>query len=87
MNPRLELYRSGAGLTVRAIYPGKGRRVIVLDPDRRARAACRALLAAGADHFTICHAIRRPLSFVRAVAREEERKQSNFSVAAVGLNP
>jgi hypothetical protein len=67
MNPRLELYRRGGGLIVRTLYLKKGRRAFVLDPDRRAKAAARALLAAGRREADVAHAIGRTVAFVRLV--------------------
>lgn len=67
MNPRLETYRTGAPLIVRTIYFPGGRRVHVLDPARRGKAAVRALLRAGRSDFAISHALCVPLPFVRGV--------------------
>lgn len=67
MNPRLELYRRGGGLIVRTIYCKAGRRAFVLDPDRRAKAAARALIRAGRKDTDVAHAIGRTLGFVRLV--------------------
>lgn len=67
MNPRLELYRRGGGLIVRTIYCKGGRRAFVIDPDRRAKAAARALIRAGGADRVIAHTIGRTEDFVRAV--------------------
>lgn len=67
MNSRLELYRQGGGLIVATIYLKRGRRAFVLDPDRRAKAAARALLRSGRKETEVAHAIGRTLDFVRRV--------------------
>lgn len=67
MNPHLELYRRGGGLIVATIYLKRGRRAFVLDPDRRAKAAARALLRDGRKETDVAHTIGRTLDFVRLV--------------------
>lgn len=67
INTRLELYRQGGGLIVATIYLKRGRRAFVLDPDRRAKAAARALLRDGRKETEVAHAIGRTLDFVRRV--------------------
>lgn len=67
MNPRLELYRSGGGLIVRTIYARRGKRAFVLDPDRRAKAAARALIRSGVGDYAAAHALGRTVDFVRGV--------------------
>lgn len=67
MNPRLELYRQGGGLIIRAVYGKRGRRAVVLDPDRRAKAAARALIGAGVGDYAAAHALGRTVDFVRGV--------------------
>ena len=47
MNPRLELYRSGAGLTVATVYARRGVRSTVIDPARRRRAIAAAAASKG----------------------------------------
>ncbi len=47
MNLREELYRSGGGLIVAHVYTKKGKRVPVLDPARRTKAAVLKLLLSG----------------------------------------
>lgn len=58
MNPRLELYRSGAPFLARHIYRGGGRRVAVLDRNRRARAALRAIMASGLPRLAAARRLR-----------------------------
>lgn len=70
MNSRLELYRQGGGLIVATIYLKRGRRAFVLDPDRRAKAAARALLREGRKDTDVAHTIGRTLDFVRRVRSE-----------------
>lgn len=47
MNPRWEMYRTGAAMVVRTIYLKGGRRVAVVDRAKKGRAAARALAASG----------------------------------------
>jgi hypothetical protein len=70
INTRLELYRQGGGLIVATIYCKAGRRAFVIDPDRRAKAAARALLRAGVRDIDAAHKIGRTLDFVRRVLAE-----------------
>lgn len=65
MNPRLELYRQGGGLIVATVYGKRGRRAVVLDPDRRAKAAARAQIRAGGMDTAVAHRIGRTVDFVR----------------------
>ena len=67
MNPRLELYRQGGGLIIATVYARRGRRAVVIDPDRRAKAAARALLKLGGRDEAIAHKIGRTAAFVRRV--------------------
>ncbi len=67
MNPRLELYRQGGGLIVATVYGKRGRRDVVLDPDRRAKAAARALIRSGVGDYAAAHALGRTVDFVRGV--------------------
>lgn len=69
MNLRLEQYRTGACFFARHIYRGGGRRVTVLDPHIRARAAVRALSNAGHSPRAIGLILRRPTAFVIAISR------------------
>ncbi len=90
MNVREELYRSGAGLTVAHVYSRKGKRVAVLDPARRAKAAILQLLLSGKTPRETARALDLPLATVCALglrAIEENRNISNFSVAKVGTIP
>lgn len=70
MNSRLELYRQGGGLIVATVYARRGRRAVVIDPDRRAKAAARALIRAGVRDIDAAHKIGRTLDFVRRVLAE-----------------
>ena len=70
MNTRLELYRQGGGLIVATIYLKRGRRAVVLDPDRRAKAAARALIRSGLKDTEISHKIGCTLNLVRRVRSE-----------------
>lgn len=91
MNPRLEVYRSGAGLTVAHVYSKKGGRVAVLDPHRRARAAILKLLFDGVAPRETARRLGIPFATVCALALPElERrawKKSNRSIASVGKYP
>lgn len=69
MNLRLEQYRSGSCFFARHIWRGGGRRVTVLDPHIRARAAVRALSSAGHSPRTIGHLLKRPTAFIVAISR------------------
>lgn len=63
MNLREELYKSGAGLTVRVVSAKHGRRVAVLDPYRRVRAAMMALLSEGMHPRDAAHRLGIPVVF------------------------
>lgn len=67
MNSSLELYRQGGGMIIATIYGKRGRRAVVLDPDRRAKAAARALIASGVGDYAAAHALGRTVDFVRGV--------------------
>ena len=64
MNVREELYRSGAGLTVRVVYDKRGRRVSVLDPARRTKAAIVTCLLGGMTPREAARALDLPLTTV-----------------------
>lgn len=90
MNLREELYRSGAGLTVAHVYTKRGRRVPVLDPARRTKAAVLALLLSGLTPRQTARALDIPLATVCALglrALEEKRIFSNLRVADMGNIP
>ena len=92
MNVSEELYRSGASLTVREVYSRKGKRAVVLDPHRRAKALILRLLEEGKRPRQIARALDLPLSTVcalglAAVRAKKDWPKSNFRLAAVGLNP
>jgi hypothetical protein len=68
MNPRLALYVSGASMLTRTIYLPGGRRIAVLDPQRRGRAAFAALAGRGLHPIMVARLTRRPVAFVAACA-------------------
>lgn len=64
MNLREELYRSGGGLIVAHVYTKKGKRVPVLDPARRTKAAVLKLLLSGLTPRQTARALDIPLPTV-----------------------
>lgn len=73
MNPRLELYRQGGGLIVRTVTSKRGKRVAVLDPARRAKAAAAQLLDAGMKPQAVAYALGVTLDLVKMAARKKKR--------------
>lgn len=68
MNLRQDLYCSGASLTIRYVQNRKtGRRVAVMDPDRRARAAIVSLLLRGVKPRDVARALDIPFASVCAL--------------------
>lgn len=82
MNVREELYRSGSTLTIRYVYSKRGRRVAVLDPHRRVRAAILAMLKGGQRPRAIARSLDMPLRTVceigLAAFNKKDGKISNF---------
>lgn len=76
MNPREELYRSGAGLTVRHAYAKGGRKVPILDPDRRAKAAVASCLIGGLTPRQAARALDMPLARTIALGIAVFRRKS-----------
>lgn len=68
MNPRRELYVSGASLAVAHVIQRRtGRRVAVLDPHRRTRAAVVAMLLRGVKPRDVARALDIPFGTVCAL--------------------
>lgn len=91
MNLREELYVSGGGLIVSHAYPRKGgRRVTVIDPAKRTKAAIRACFRAGMTPRQAARALDLPIRTVvrlaLAMIREKSWIISNLSIAGVGTN-
>ena len=78
MNLAFEKYRAGWGTYVGHIIIPGGRRVAVLDRQRRARAAITALKAQGMAECEIAHALGRPRAFVRTVLAYKSWKMTYF---------
>lgn len=61
MNPRWEIYRTGAAMVIRTVYLKGGRRVVVIDRAKMARSAARMLAASGHSPRQISRLIKRKL--------------------------
>lgn len=69
MNLNLERYRVGACYITAHVYPRRGkRRVAVLDPHIRVRAAIRALTGAGLTPIQIARQLHLPTVLVETLA-------------------
>lgn len=90
MNIREELYLSGGGLVVAHVYTKRGRRVPVLDPSRRTKAAILQVLLSGKTPRQTARLLDLPLSLVCALglrALEEKGIISNLRIADMGNIP
>lgn len=75
MNLSLEKYLSGAGLLDRVVYPGRGRRVVVLDNAKGLRSAVRRLLRDGLSAREIARKLDRPEAVIAGIAEKLETIQ------------
>lgn len=82
MNIRQDLYCSGASMTVRYVNQRKtGRRVAVLDPARRTRAAIVQMLLGGMRPRDVARALDLPLGKVCALGVVGLRKYKKVGFA------
>lgn len=75
MNLSLEKYLSGAGMLDRVVYPGRGRRVVVLDNAKGLRSAVRRLLRDGLSAREIARKLNRPEVVIAGIAEKLETIQ------------
>lgn len=72
MNLSLEKYVSGAGLLDRVVYPGRGRRVVVLDNAKGLRSAVRRLFRDGLSPREIARKLDRPEAVIVGILNKIE---------------